>query len=93
MTARRSGDESGGRRTVRPAFCRVPNFPQTRPGDPTMSFGIYLAGFAILLIGVLWGMSIAGVPSIWIGITALILLGIGIISGVSRTRSKDPPEA
>lgn len=58
-----------------------------------MSFGIYLAGFAILLIGVLWAMSLAGVPSIWIGITALILLGIGIISGVSRTRSKDPPES
>jgi hypothetical protein len=58
-----------------------------------MSFGIYLAGFAILLIGVLWAMSTAGVPTIWLGIIALILLGIGIITGVSHTRSKDPPQS
>jgi hypothetical protein len=58
-----------------------------------MSFGIYLAGFVILLIGVLWGLSAAGVPTIWIGIAALILLGFGIITGVSHTRSKDPPQA
>jgi hypothetical protein len=58
-----------------------------------MSFGIYLAGFAILLIGVLWAMSAAGVPTLWLGITALILLGIGIITGVSHTRSKDPPQS
>lgn len=58
-----------------------------------MSFGIYLAGFIILLAGVIWGLSTAGVPPIWIGIVALILLGIGIITGVSNTRSKDPPQA
>jgi hypothetical protein len=58
-----------------------------------MSFAIYLAGFILVLVGVVWGMSTAGVPSIWIGIAALILLGIGIITGVSQTRSKDPPQA
>jgi len=58
-----------------------------------MSFAIYLVGFVILLGGVVWGMSTAGIPSIWITIAALILLGIGIISGVSHTRSKDPPQA
>jgi hypothetical protein len=57
-----------------------------------MSFALYIAGFAILLVGVVWGMSVAGVPTIWIGIVALILLGVGIISGVSQTRSKDPPQ-
>jgi hypothetical protein len=58
-----------------------------------MSFAIYLAGFIILLVGVVWGMSVAGVPSIWIGVVALILLGLGIITGVSHTRSKDPPQS
>jgi len=58
-----------------------------------MSFAIYLVGFVILLGGVIWGMSTAGIPTIWIAIAALILLGIGIISGVSHTRSKDPPQA
>jgi hypothetical protein len=57
-----------------------------------MSFAIYLVGFIILLGGVIWGMSVAGLPSIWIGVVALILLGLGIITGVSQTRSKDPPE-
>jgi hypothetical protein len=57
-----------------------------------MSFAIYLIGFIILLAGVIWGMSVAGLPSIWIGVVALILLGLGIITGVSQTRSKDPPE-
>jgi hypothetical protein len=57
-----------------------------------MSFAIYLVGFIILLAGVIWGMSVAGLPSIWIGVAALILLGLGVITGVSQTRSKDPPE-
>lgn len=58
-----------------------------------MSFAIYLVGFIILLAGVTWGLSTAGVPTIWIGVVALVLLGLGIITGVSQTRSKDPPQA
>jgi hypothetical protein len=58
-----------------------------------MSFAIYLIGFVILLAGVVWGMSAAGIPNLWIGIAALILLGIGIMTGVSQTRSQDPPDA
>lgn len=55
-----------------------------------MSFAIYLVGFAILISGVSWGLIIAGVPALYVIITAVILLGIGILTGVSRTRSKDP---
>ena len=40
--------------------------------------------------GLAWGASVAGVPSLYIGIGVVILLGIGIFSAVSRTRSKDP---
>jgi hypothetical protein len=58
-----------------------------------MSFAIYLVGFVILLVGVVWGLTVAGIPTIWIAVIALIMLGLGIISGVSHTRSKDPPEA
>jgi hypothetical protein len=63
------------------------------PEGYDMSFAIYLVGFLILLVGVAWGMSVAGLPTIWIGVVMLVLLGIGIISGVSRTRSKDPPQS
>jgi hypothetical protein len=55
-----------------------------------MSFVLYMIGFLIFLAGVAWGASVAGVPSLYIGIGALILLGIGIFSAVSRTRGKDP---
>jgi hypothetical protein len=55
-----------------------------------MSFGLYMLGFLILLVGVGWGLMAAGVPQIWVVIALLILLGLGIMSGVKRTRPKDP---
>lgn len=55
-----------------------------------MSFALYMVGFVIFLGGVIWAAVVAGVPHLYIGIGALIFLGIGIFSAVSRTRSKDP---
>jgi hypothetical protein len=59
-------------------------------GGTSMSFVLYMIGFLIFLAGVAWGASVAGVPTLYIGIGALIILGIGIFSAVSRTRTKDP---
>lgn len=56
-----------------------------------MSFMLYVIGFLIFTAGVAWGMSTAGISSLWIGITSVVLLGLGILTGVSKTRSKDPP--
>ena len=56
-----------------------------------MSFALYLVGFLIVISGVAWGMSRAGVSTVWIAIICLILLGLGILKGVGKTRSKDPP--
>lgn len=58
-----------------------------------MSFMLYLVGFVVVIAGVAWGLSKAGVPSEWIAIACVILLGVGIVMGVSRTRMKDPPTA
>ena len=58
-----------------------------------MSFALYLLGFAIVIGGVAWAMSTAHVATLYIAITCVILFGIGIVSGVSRTRAKDPPAA
>jgi hypothetical protein len=55
-----------------------------------MSFALYLIGFLIFIGGVAWALVAAGVPSLYIGIACVILLGVGILTGVSRTRSKDP---
>jgi hypothetical protein len=54
-----------------------------------MSFALYLIGFAIFLGGVAWGLSVAGVPALYIGIAVVVLLGLGIVSG-TKTRGKDP---
>lgn len=55
-----------------------------------MSFALYMLGFAIFLGGLIWGAVVAGVPTVYIGIGTLVLLGIGIFSAVSKTRTKDP---
>jgi hypothetical protein len=55
-----------------------------------MSFALYLLGFVIFVAGVAWGLSVAGVPQLYIAIAVVILVGLGIFTGVSRTRAKDP---
>ncbi|MEH3085331.1 MAG: hypothetical protein PGN26_02035 [Xylophilus ampelinus] len=57
-----------------------------------MSFALYMIGFILFLGGVIWAAVVAGVPQLYIVIGAVILLGIGIFSGVGRTRSKDPSQ-
>ena len=47
---------------------------------------IYLIGIVLLIAGLAWGASVAGLSSTWIGVGALVLLGIGIATAVSRTR-------
>lgn len=56
-----------------------------------MSFALYMIGFLIVIAGLAWGAMVAGVPQTYILIGAVVLLGIGILSAVKRTRPKDPP--
>ena len=56
-----------------------------------MSFGIYLVGYVILIVGLALGANMLHVPIQWIGIGALCLIGIAIVHGVSSTRQKDLP--
>ena len=55
-----------------------------------MSFALYLLGFVFLTGGIAWGLVLAGVPHTYVAIACVILVGIGIITGVARTRTKDP---
>jgi hypothetical protein len=56
------------------------------------SFALFLIGAVIVIGGVAWALIAAGVPTLYVVITSIILLGIGILTGVSRTRSKDQPK-
>jgi hypothetical protein len=55
-----------------------------------MSFGIYTVGFVIMLCGLVWGAHMMHIPGQWIGVGAIVLLGIGILTAVKNTRQKDP---
>lgn len=55
-----------------------------------MSFALYLLGYAIFLGGVAWALITFGVPQLYVLIACTILLGLGIVMGVTRTRGKDP---
>ncbi|MFC4729703.1 hypothetical protein [Coralloluteibacterium thermophilus] len=55
------------------------------------SFGLYIAGMLVLIGGLAYGAHLAGLSTQWIVVGVIVLLGIGIVSAVSRTRQKDPP--
>ena len=56
-----------------------------------MSFGLYLIGFIIVVVGVALGAHLMHVPPKWIGVIVIILVGLGIVTGVTTTRRRDPP--
>jgi hypothetical protein len=53
------------------------------------SLAIWIIGFIVLIGGLAYGASLAGMSPQWIGVGAVVLAGIGIVMGVSRTRTKD----
>lgn len=55
-----------------------------------MSFGIYFIGFVLVITGLIYGAHLIHVPTHWIVVGAIILLGMGILTGVKATRQKDP---
>jgi hypothetical protein len=57
-----------------------------------MNFMMYLLGTLIVVGALAYGASRLGVSSTWILIGAAIVLGFGIMTGVTKTRQKDPPQ-
>jgi hypothetical protein len=55
-----------------------------------MSFGLYALGFAIMIAGLIYGAHLMHLPTRWIVVGAVVLLGIGILTGVRATRQRDP---
>jgi hypothetical protein len=54
-----------------------------------MSFGIYLIGYIILIIGLAIGANMMHMPPRWIGVGVIVMVGLGILSGVAQTRQRD----
>ena len=55
-----------------------------------MSFAIYALGYLILIAGVAYLAHLMHIPQTYIVAVVVILLGIGVVTGVTNTRHKDP---
>jgi uncharacterized membrane protein len=55
-----------------------------------MSFGIYAVGYVLVIGGLIYGAHLIHVPAHWIVVGAIVLLGLGILSGVKATRQRGP---
>ena len=53
------------------------------------SLSIYLVGVMVVTGGLAMVLHLAGVPAAWIGAVGVIGLGIGILTAVSKTRTRD----
>jgi hypothetical protein len=55
------------------------------------AFMLYVFGFFVLLAGLVYGAFLLHVPHTWIGVGALVLIGMGVMSAVSHTKRRDAP--
>jgi hypothetical protein len=55
------------------------------------SFMLYVLGCIVLLGGLGYGAYLLHVPHTWIIVGALVIVGLGIMSAVTRTKRRDPP--
>ena len=58
-------------------------------GGNSMSLIIYLIGFAFVIGGIAWALIVAKLSIVYVMIAVVILIGIGILTGVTRMRTKD----
>jgi ABC-type polysaccharide/polyol phosphate export permease len=59
--------------------------------EVNVSFGMYVFGYVILIVGLAIGAHLLHVPPKWITVGVICMMGIGILSGVTNTRHRDPP--
>jgi drug/metabolite transporter (DMT)-like permease len=57
--------------------------------ENTMTLVIYLVGWIVLIGGVCWALIAMHVSQHTIEIVAVIMLGVAIITGATRTRNRD----
>jgi hypothetical protein len=55
-----------------------------------MSYSLYVVGYLIVIGGLIYGAVLLHVPTQWIVVGSVVLVGIAIVTGVKATRQKDP---
>jgi len=51
---------------------------------------VYLIGTLFVVAGLAYGASRLGVSQVWIIAGALVIIGLGLMAGIVKTRQKDP---
>jgi len=51
---------------------------------------IYLIGTLLVVAGLAWGAHRVGIADVWIAVGALVIIGLGLMGGIVKTRQKDP---
>jgi NADH:ubiquinone oxidoreductase subunit 6 (subunit J) len=54
------------------------------------NFVIYLIGTLLVVAGLAYGASRLGISQVWIVAGALVIIGLGLMGGIVKTRQKDP---
>jgi NADH:ubiquinone oxidoreductase subunit 6 (subunit J) len=54
------------------------------------NFVVYLIGTLLVVAGLAYGASRLGVSQVWIIAGALVVIGIGVMGGIVKTRQKEP---
>ena len=54
-----------------------------------MSFGLYVLGYLIVIGGLTYGAILMHIPTQRIAVGAIVLVGLGILTGVKSTLQKD----
>ncbi len=56
----------------------------------SMSFALYAVGYLIVIAGVAYLAHLMHIPQTYITAVVVILVGVGVVTGVMNTRHKDP---
>ncbi len=54
------------------------------------SFSTFLIGYFIFVIGLAIAAFLLHAPNQWIGVGAIMLIGLGILTATQRTKPRDP---
>jgi len=56
------------------------------------SFATYLIGYLILIGGLAGAAYLLNIPTVWIVVGIVVLIGAGVLSATSRTKMRDPSD-
>jgi hypothetical protein len=57
------------------------------------AFALYVIGFVLVVVGLLYAEHLLHVPQTWMLVSALVLFGVGVMSAVAHTKRRDRPSA